>query len=48
MRLTPRQKAEALYDEGIEDSFEDAAAALADMGEITQAQADRLIERGRR
>lgn len=40
--MTAKQKALALVDGGLADDLADAAEQLLDMGEITQAQADRL------
>ena len=43
MRLTARQKALALVTE-LGEEWDEAVCSLLDMGEITQDQADRLLE----
>lgn len=43
--MTALQKARALVDGGLADDLADAAEQLLDMGEISQAAADKLIER---
>lgn len=41
-KLTARQKCHALIDLGVADDLVEAAEQLLDMGEITQAQFDRI------